>query len=314
MLDVYLLGSGGMMPLPGRWLSSLLVRHGSSLLLFDCGEGTQIPLRAAGWGLRAIDVIFLTHYHADHCSGLPGLLLTLGNAERVEPLQIYGPPGLHAVVRGLRVVAPQLPFAVECHELRGGEEFALGELRVHTLAVRHSLPCLSYTLERPRGRRFLPERARALGVPLPLWKRLQRGETVEWEGRRVPPEAVLGPPRPGVKLAFVTDTRPLPSIPPFIAGAQLFVCEGMYGDPADLPRAIENAHMLFREAAALARDGGVERLWLTHFSPALTDPHAWLHEARAIFPATTIGRTGLTTTLRFAEDTDDAASASAQAG
>lgn len=305
MLDIYLLGVGGMMPLPGRWLSSLLVRHGGSLLLFDCGEGTQIPLRAAGWGLRAIDAVFLTHYHADHCSGLPGLLLTLGNAERTEPLHVFGPRGLGAVVRGLRVIAPRLPFEVECHEVAGGDAWTLDGLQVRALAVEHGMPCLSYTLERARGRRFLPERAQALGVPLPFWKRLQNGETVTWDDRTVPPEAVLGSARPGVKLAFVTDTRPLPTLPEFVAGAQLLVCEGMYGDPADLPRAEENRHMLFRESAGIARDGGVEQLWLTHFSPALTDPAAWLAEARAVFPATTLGHTGLTATLHFAEDIPD---------
>jgi ribonuclease Z len=302
MLDVYLLGEGGTMPLPGRWLSSLLVREGGRLLLFDCGEGTQIPLRAAGWGLRAIDTIFITHFHGDHVGGLPGLLLTIGNAERTEPLTIYGPPGLAAVVAGLRVIAPYLPYAVECRELRGGERFAVGDLQVACLALEHSIPCLSYTLERARGRRFEPERARALGLPLPLWGRLQRGETVTWEDRTVTPNAVLGAPRRGVKLAFVTDTRPTAALPGFVAGAQLLVCEGMYGDNDDLPRALENRHMLFAEAAGIARDGAVETLWLTHFSPSLTAPGDYLSVARAIFPATRLGATGLTTTVSFPDD------------
>src|SRR5262245_1062857 len=299
MLDVYLLGEGGTMPLPGRWLSSLLVRHEGRLLLFDCGEGTQIPLRAAGWGLRAVDAVFISHFHADHVSGLPGLLLTLGNAERQEPLALYGPPGLAAVVAGLRVIAPELPYAVECHELAGGERFALGELRVACLPVEHSLPCLAYTLERPRGRPFEPDRARALGLPPPLWGRLQRGESVSWNGQTVEPDAVLGAPRAGLKLAFVTDTRPVPSLAEFVAGAQLLVCEGMYGAREDLPRVLETRHMLFEEAAAIARAGGVDRLWLTHFSPALTDPLAHLAAAQAVFPNTYVGVSGLTTTLRY---------------
>ena len=302
MLDAYLLGEGGTWPLPGRWLSSLLVRHGGRLLLFDCGEGTQIPLRAAGWGLRAIDTVFLSHYHADHVGGLPGLLLTLGNSERTEPLALYGPPGLRGVVDGLRVIAPYLPYAVECHELEGGEQIALGELVVRCLAVEHSLPCLAYTLERARAPRFEPDRARALGVPLLDWKRLQRGQPVTVDGRRVEPAEVLGPPRAGVKLAFVTDTRPTEALPAFVAGAQLLVCEGMYGADEDLPKALENRHMLFREAATIASDGRVEALWLTHFSPALTTPDGYLAAARAIFPATQLGRTGLTTTLHFPED------------
>jgi ribonuclease Z len=302
MLDAYLLGEGGTWPLPGRWLSSLLVRHGGRLLLFDCGEGTQIPLRAAGWGLRAIDTVFLSHYHADHVGGLPGLLLTLGNSERTEPLTVYGPPGLRAVVDGLRVIAPHLPYAVECHELVGGERIARGELVVRCLAVEHSLPCLAYTLERARAPRFEPDRARALGVPLLDWKRLQSGQAVAVDGRRVEPAEVLGPPRVGVKLAFVTDTRPTEALPVFVAGAQLLVCEGMYGADEDLPKALENRHMLFREAATIAREGRVAALWLTHFSPALTTPGSFLSAARAIFPATQLGTTGLTTTLHFPED------------
>jgi ribonuclease Z len=302
MLDVYLLGEGGTMPLPGRWLSSVLIRHESRLLLFDCGEGTQVPLRAAGWGLRAIDAVFLSHFHADHVSGLVGLLLTLGNAERREPLALYSPAGLRQVLAGLRVIAPTLPFAVDCHELAGGEAFGLHGLQVRCLAVDHSLPCLAYTLERPRAGRFDPERARALGLPLPLWSRLQRGETLAWDERLVAPGEVLGPPRRGLKFAFVTDTRPTAELPGFVAGAQLLVCEGMYGAADDLPRALETRHMLFAEAAAIAREGRVEALWLTHFSPALMDPAAYLPAAQTLFPDTFLGSTGLTTTLRFPPD------------
>jgi ribonuclease Z len=302
MLDVYLLGEGGTMPLPGRWLSSLLVRYEGRLLLLDCGEGTQIPLRAAGWGLRAIDTILITHFHGDHVGGLPGLLLTLGNAERREPLTIFGPRSLGAVVAGLRVIAPHLPYDVECRELGGGERFALGPLQVACLAVEHSLPCLSYTFERPRQRRFEPERARALGLPPPLWGRLQRGESVTWEGRTVLPDAVLGAARAGVKLAFVTDTRPTAALPGFVADATLLVCEGMYGAAEDLPKALENRHMLFAEAAEIARAGGVDALWLTHFSPSLTAPADYLPVAQAIFPNTRLGSTGLTTTLSFPDD------------
>jgi ribonuclease Z len=178
-------------------------------------------------------------------------------------------------VAGLRIIAPYLPYDVHCHELEGGERFALGDLQVGVLAVDHSLPCLAYTLERPRTPRFDPERARALGLPVTLWNRLQHGEAVSWDGRTVQPDAVLGPPRAGVKFAFVTDTRPTAKLPGFVAGAQLLVCEGMYGAEEDLPRAIENRHMLFR---------------------------AYLPVAQAVFPNTTIGATGLTTTLQFPDD------------
>ncbi len=299
MIDVCLLGTGGTMPLPNRWLSALLVRHAGRLLLVDCGEGTQITWKALGWGFRDLDAILLTHLHADHVAGLVGVLFMLGAAERREPLTIWGPPGTAAAVRGLRVIAPRLPYEVHCHELAGGERFEAIGLGVRCLPVDHPVPCLAYRFDLDRGRRFLPERAQALGVPLPLWRELQRGEAVAWHGGAAVPDDVLGPPRPGLALAIVTDTRPTPELPAFAAGVDLLVCEGMYGDEADLEKAREVRHMLFRESAAIAREAGAGELWLTHFSPALLDPERYLPNATAIFPNTVVGRDRLTTTLRF---------------
>src|ERR1700730_8399752 len=194
-----------MMPLPNRWLASALLRYGRHLVLFDCGEGTQISLRALGWGLKDIDLILISHVHGDHVTGLPGLLLTLGNSERTEPVQIVGPPGLSTVVEHLLVVAPHLPFEVRCRELLGGECFDFAGLAITCGVAEHHVPCLAYRIDVPRGRRFLPERALELGVPLQQWRRLQRGETVDG----VQPDAVLGPPRRGIAVGLVTDTRPI---------------------------------------------------------------------------------------------------------
>ncbi len=303
MVDVCLLGTGGMIPLPERWLSALLVRCEGHTVLIDCGEGTQISWRLSGWGFRGLDTILLTHLHADHVAGLPGILYSLTFADRTEPVVVVGPAGTRRVVAALRSIVPHLPFTVEVLELAGGEVLELpGGLQLRTLAVAHRVPCLAYVLHRPRGRPFLPDRAHALGVPVNLWRHLQRGEVVEVDGRRIHPDEVLGPPRRGITLAFVTDTRPTPELPAFIAEADLLVCEGMYGDPELLPRALERGHMLFHEAAELARAARVQQLWLTHFSPSLTDPERWLPLARAIFPNTELGPVHRTMTLRYREE------------
>lgn len=301
MLDVALLGTGGMTPLPRRWLASMLLRFQGRMLLIDCGEGTQISLKQLGWGFKEISTVLLTHLHADHVAGLPGMLLSIGNSGRREPLLLYGPRDLWRVVEGVRAIAPQLPFPLEWQELTGGEEIDLQGIEASSLAVEHAVPCLAYSLKVPRGRRFDAQKAAALGLPMPLWGRLQAGEVVEWEGRKVKPEAVLGEARRGIKLSYTTDTRPTPDLPSFVRGADLLVCEGMYGSPEDLPKAIGNQHMLFSEAAEIARQGHVREMWLTHYSPSLSDPSEWLGEATRIFPNTRAGYDGMTATLRFPE-------------
>ncbi len=312
MLDVCLLGTGGTLPLPGRHLSSALLRLGGSLVLLDCGEGTQVALRARGWGLRHLKTILITHVHADHVLGLPGLLLTLAFTGKGadEPLTIYGPEPLEEVLRGLLVVAPRLPYPLRIITLSGGESLDLpvaGGLRLSCVEADHDdVPCLAYALHLPRAPRFDAERAQALGVPVPLWGRLQRGEVVSVDGRTVTPDEVRGPERRGLRVVFATDTRPTAPILDLVRagseGTDLLIAEGMYGDEADRPVRFAAPHLTFAEAAALARDGGARRLWLTHFSPGLADPAAYLDRATAIFPATTIGHDGLTETLAFEDE------------
>src|SRR3990172_6689929 len=212
MIDVCLLGTGAMMPLPGRWLSSLVLRTGPHSVLFDCGEGTQIALRSLGWGLRTIGAICISHFHADHVSGLVGMLLMLANSDRTEPVTLFGPPGLLAVVDGQRRIAPVLPYELICEELAPGAQFRVADWYGSCAAGVHHVPCLAYRLDLPRHPAFLPERAKALGLPVELWGPLQHGTPVEWGGRVVRPEEVLGPPRRGISIAYVTDTRPVPSI------------------------------------------------------------------------------------------------------
>lgn len=304
MIDVVLLGTGGMLPLPDRWLSSLLMRVNGAFTLFDCGEGTQIAWRQAGWSLRRLEAICVSHTHADHVAGLPGMFHAVANADRVEPIVVYGPEGTAEVVRGLRTIAPYLPYEVRVTELRSGETFPLpGGMTGSCREGKHALPVLAYRADLPRDRAFLPERAKALGVPMQRWGALQRGEAVRWEGGgSATPEEVLGPPRRGLSVAYVTDTRPLPELAEFAAGVDLLVCEGTYGRDEDAEKAVRNTHMTFREAATLAREAGVRRLWITHFSPGLDDPGSFAGNATEVVAGAVIGHDGMTEVLPYAEE------------
>ncbi|HLX56849.1 MAG TPA: ribonuclease Z [Ktedonobacteraceae bacterium] len=300
MIDICMLGTCGMMPMPGRWLSCALVRCGSSLTLLDCGEGTQVPWKALGWGFRQLGAICFTHTHADHVLGLPGVLFMVAHAGRTEPLDIYGPPGTTYFIEGLRRVVPELPFPVRMHELRGGERFDLpGGLRGSCATASHGVPCLAYRVELERNAEFLAERARALGLPVQVWSRLQHGESIEHDGLIITPDSVLGPPRRGISFAFITDTRPMPPLAEFARDVDLLVCESMYDDPADLPLAKANAHMLAEEAAGIAAAAGAHELVLTHFSPKIYDPSGAEKAARRVFANTRAARDGMVITLDY---------------
>lgn len=303
MLDVCLLGTAGMMPLPYRWLTSLMLRFNGSSLMIDCGEGTQIAVKEAGLGFKPIDILCVTHFHADHISGLPGLLLTMGNAERTEPLTIIGPPGLTRVVSALRVIAPELPFPIECLELEEPDVYLeKNGYHIHAFRVRHNVTCYGYSIEIPRSGRFDVERAKALGVPLKLWNRLQKGETVEQDGAVYTPDMVLGPGRKGLKVTYCTDSRPTDAIVQAARGADLFICEGMYAEKDKLAKAKQYRHMTFYEAAELAKRAEVSELWLTDFSPSLMRAEDYLPAVRKIFANAHLGRDGKSVELMFEED------------
>lgn len=303
MLDICLLGTGGMMPLPYRWLTSMMARYNGTGILIDCGEGTQIALKEKGWSPKPIDVICFTHYHADHISGLPGMLLTMGNAERTEPLLLIGPKGLTKVVSALRVIAPELPFEVNCMELTEAEQtIAFDGFRIETYRVNHNVLCYGYNIVVERIGRFDVNRALQLNIPKNYWNRLQKGEIIETEAGMLTPDMVLGEPRKGLKVTYCTDTRPTESIVRAAAGADLFICEGMYGEQDKKAKVKENKHMTFYEAAELARRAKAERLWLTHYSPSLNRPEEYLPETRKIFPGAETCKDGKTIELVF-EDT-----------
>lgn len=303
MLDVSLLGTGGMMPLPYRWLTALMLRYNGRSILFDCGEGTQIALREKGWSPKPIDIICFTHYHADHISGLPGMLLTMGNAERTEPLLLIGPKGLNRTVSALRTIAPELPFEVNCVEIDGNEqEFSFDGFRIKAFKVNHSVLCYGYSLVVDRKGRFDKERALEQQIPLKLWNRLQKGEIVEEEGRIYTPDMVLGASRKGLKVTYCTDTRPADSITDNAVDSDLLILEGMYGEPDKLVKAKENKHMTMYEAAKIARAANVPELWLTHYSPSLLHPEEYLGEVRKIFSNTYAAKDGRTVELNFEEE------------
>ena len=302
MLDVCLLGTGGMMPLPYRWLTALMTRFNGSSLLMDCGEGTQIAIKEKGWSFKPIDVICFTHYHGDHISGLPGLLLTMGNADRTEPLTLIGPKGLERVVSSLRVIAPELPFPIVYKEINEKEEtFHLNGYRLIAFKVNHNVACYGYSIEIDRAGKFDLTRAESANIPRKYWKHLQKGETIELNGEVYTPGMVLGPPRKGLKLTYVTDSRPCASIIENAKGSDLFVCEGMYGEKDKTEKAKEYKHMTFYEAAELAKQAQVKELWLTHYSPSLTRPEEYLDEVRKVFEPTVTGKDRMTTELTFME-------------
>lgn len=300
MLDVCLLGSGGMMPLPYRWLTSLMTRFNGSSLLIDCGEGTQIAIKEKGWSFKPIDVICFTHYHGDHISGLPGLLLTMGNADRKETLTLIGPKGLERVVSALRVIAPELPFPIIYKEIEGAEQtFELNGYRLKAFRVNHNVLCYGYTMEIDRAGKFDVERAKEQEIPQKYWKHLQKGETIETENGILTPDMVLGPPRKGLKLTYTTDTRPTNSIRENAKDSDLFICEGMYGEKEKAAKAVEYKHMTFYEAAHLAKDAQVKEMWLTHYSPSLTRPEEYMDEVRRIFPEAKAGKDRMSRELAF---------------
>ncbi len=300
MLDVCLLGTGGMMPLPKRWLTALMARYNGKGILIDCGEGTQLALKEQGWSFHDIDVICFTHYHADHISGLPGLLLTMGNADRTEKVTMIGPKGLQRVVSALRVIAPELPFEIEYVELDGPEQIIpICGLEIEAFKVNHNVLCYGYSLKIKRAGLFDVERARANNIPQKIWSRLQKGETIDLDGVVYTPDMVLGQERKGLHVVYCTDTRPMPVIAEKGAGADLMILEGMYGEKDKVKKAKEYKHMTFYEAAELAKQADPKEMWLTHYSPSLVRPDDFMDDVRSIFPRAIAARDGRTVELRF---------------
>ena len=270
-LEAFVLGCGGMMPLPYRHLTSVLLRRDGDLFLFDGGEGTQVSLRRLNLKWKKINAIFVSHTHADHVTGLPGIMMLSSQVDRNEPLYI--------IVK--EITEPGI--------VHRGEDF-----HIRAFPLSHTKPCVGYTLEEDeRPGVFNPEAARALRVPCgPLWSVLQSGKSVTAEdGSIVTPEQVMGNKRSGRKFSYVTDTQYLPTIAPEVAHSDLLICEGMFSrDMEDQAR--EKKHMTSVQSATIAKDAQVKQMGLIHYSPRYTDYDldVLLKEAQSVFPNTVLTR------------------------
>lgn len=303
MLDICLLGTGGMLPLPERYLTAMLARYNGRKLLIDCGEGTQVTMKMLGWGYKSLDIICLTHYHGDHVTGLPGLLLTIGNAGRTEPLTIIGPPGLKRVVDGLTIVCRDISFPLNLIELPlEAGQVTCGEYCISVMPVPHKVPCFAYTIENKRNPKFIVEKAQANQVPQKYWKVLQQGKRVEDGAVTYTPDMVLGESRKGIKVSYCTDCRPIEELVGFIKDADLFICEGMYIEDDQLSQVKKYKHMLSSEAANLAKKAEAKELWLTHFSPAVPSSRIDITPIKEIFENTVAGVDRMVTTIGFEEE------------
>ena len=300
MLDVCLLGTSGMMPLPGRCLTSLMTRYNGSSLLIDCGEGTQVSIRIKGWSVHGIDTICFTHFHGDHISGLPGLLLSMGNSDRTEPVTLIGPKGLEKIVNNLRCIAPELPFDLKFIELEDKiQTIDINGYKITAFKVNHNVVCYGYTIDIERGGKFHVEKAMENNIPQKFWSLLQKGNEVQENGVVYTPDMVLGPPRKGIKVTYCTDSRPTQSILDNAKDSTLFICEGMYGEKDKQTKAKEHKHMTFYEAAKIAATAQVGQLWLTHFSPSMAKPEMFLDDVREIFNNTIIPKDRRSVELEF---------------
>lgn len=303
MIDLTLLGCGGNVPMPNRFLSSLFINYKGRKMLIDCGEGTQVAMKKYNCGFKTIDLILITHLHGDHIIGLIGLLQTMGNSGKTDDLTIVGPVGIIDAMNAIKVLVEYLPYRVYVIE-NPKEKFSLEhdilkDIEISTIDLEHSTECIGYSLYFKRKAKFDRQKAMSNEVPQILWKKLQEQDTVIYNDKTYYSSMVLGDERKGIKLSFITDTRPTFEIPQFIYGSDLFICEGMYGDDLDISKAVKNKHMTFREAASLANAGNVDKLLLTHFSPSIEEPKDFAHNATNLFKDTIIGEDGLSLSLSY---------------
>ena len=306
MVDITLLGTAALSPIPERALTAATLSCAGHTILFDCGEGTQTAARRAGVSLMKADLIALTHYHGDHIFGLPGLLQTMSSMGRTEPLYITGPEGLREALSPILRLTGWIAYELRLIDMpEGGLQLAElvkgwpAEATLRAFKTEHRVPSQGYGFTLGRAGRFQPQIAKALGVPTQQWGRLQRGQSVRVGDAVVRPEAVLGEPRRGLKFVFSGDTAACDSLIEAARDADLLICEATYGENAQARLAIDHGHMNFAQAAEVAARAHARRLWLSHFSQMIEDPEACLPNAAAIFPDAVCGTDGMRVTLRF---------------
>ena len=312
MVDITLLGTAALAPIPGRQLTAATLACNGRVILFDCGEGTQTAARAAGVSLMKADVIALTHYHGDHIFGLPGLMQTLNRLGRTESLTIVGPEGLEAIMEPIMKLVGSICYSVDFMTLPEAG-LCLGELnrawpdraRLTAFATKHQVPSQGYCFTLERAGRFSPQRAEAMSVPREQWRLLQRGQSVKAAGVEVSPSQVLGAPRRGLKFVFSGDTMACDALVQAASGADLLICEATYGGNEQAQLAAERGHMTFAQAAETAAKAGARRLWLAHYSQMIEDPLDYLPEAAAIFDGAVCGADGMATTLKYEAEGED---------
>ena len=300
MLKYCILGTSGMTPLPDRHLSSCIFSYNGVNILIDVGEGTQIAIKKAGFSLKKIDYIFLTHYHTDHIGGLAGLLASLANSEKTSLLTIMGPKGLNRIVEASKRLVSKLPYMIKTIEVADEEPaIRIHDMTITPFAVEHTVMCFGYKLEIARLAKCDPQKAISNNVPSEFWDRLQKDEIIHFQGRVLTKDLIIAYGRKGIKVVYTTDTRPCNKIENAIKGADLFICEGMYGDDTFRANAEKNKHMMMSEAVNLAARGSVNRLILTHYSPSLAHPESFLPELQYTFAKTEVGYDGLKGELTF---------------
>lgn len=302
MLDICLLGTAGMMPLPQRYLTSMVARYNGVTLMVDCGEGTQVAMKEAKISPKPIDILLITHFHADHTSGIPGLLLTMGNAQKTSPLTIIGTKGIERICNSLRAIAPELPFPINYIELtEKNEKHVIKGFEITAFRAKHNITCYGYSIYIKRSGKFDVEKAKELNIPLKIWNSLQKGNRIELDGKTYTPDMVMGNDRKGIKVTYCTDSRPTDNIISAATDSDLFICEGMYGDPEDIRKARKYRHMTFYEAAEMGKKANVKEMWLTHFSPSLVTPKKYIRDAQKIFKKVSLGEDGRMKTFHFEE-------------